>query len=158
MKPISDTLSTMLNHQIAHEMGNELLYRQIASYAHNLGLKGIEGYFSSQADGERDHASWIRDILHDANIQIAVPIVPSKPSVFSSCDEIAQLYVETEAATTDALEMISKQADSEYDIGVQDLMQKMLREQTEEEGSADRFLALAQLAQGDMIKLDLAMR
>ena len=158
MKPISDTLVTMLNRQIAHETGNELLYRHIASYAHTLGLKGIESYFSSQADGERDHAGWLRDLLNNANIQIAVPAIPEKPNKFSSCEEIAALYIEAEASTTDALEAISRQSDAEYDIAVQSLMQKMLEEQTEEEGSADRFALLVQLSGGDMIKLDLAMR
>lgn len=158
MKPVGEQLASMLNAQIAHEIGNELLYRQIASYAHTMGLSGVSKYFSGQADDEAEHARWIIEFLNKANAQVAIPAVAARQSAFASCEEVAALYVETEAATTDALEAIARQADAEYDIGVQDLMQKMLAEQTEEEGAADRFARLVQVCGGDLIKLDLMLR
>jgi len=158
MIPISEKLVSMLNSQVAHEIRNELTYRQISSWAHNRAMKGIASYFSSQADGEHSHADMIMGLLRDANVQLAIPTIEQPPSQFESCEMIASLYTGTEASTTDALEAISRQSDAEYDIAVQSVMQELLREQAEEEGQTERFANAVSLANGNLILLDLMFR
>lgn len=157
MIPVSEKLIFMLEEQTAHEIGNNLQYRMVSSWAETKGLKNIAGYFSKQADGEADHAKWLMDLLKDANVPLAIPTIEKRVSEFASCEVIAQLYIETEAETTNRLESIAKVSDGEYNIGVQNLMQKMLAEQLEEEGSSDKFANLVKLANGSPIMLDLAM-
>ena len=156
MVPISDKLSGMLNAQVGREIGNAHLYRQMASWAHVRGLKNIASFFMGEADGEMGHAKLISDFLSEGNAQIIIPAIEAKPSEFSGCEEIGRLYVEAEAATTEFLEEIAHQSDTEYCISVQDLMQRMLAEQNEEEGISDRTQRLIEAAGGNLILLDLA--
>lgn len=157
MIPISEKLTAELNAQIARELGNRLLYKHFASWAHVRGLKNIEKFFSGQADGEMGHAKLISDLLSDGNVQIAIPAIEGKPSTFESCEQIAGLYVEAEGETTEHLESIYFSAEEEKAIGVSNLLQGMLQEQVEEEGLADRFSNLVGIAAGNLILLDVAV-
>jgi ferritin len=158
MIPISDTLIPILQRQVAHELRNELVYRSVASWAATKWLKGIQAYFSSQADGEAGHAKIIMGLLADANEPLAIPNIENIPSGFTSCEQIASLYIETEAATTAVLETLYFAAESDKAVGVSNIIQGMLTEQIEEEGSGDRFLNAVDLAGGNLLLLDLALR
>ena len=152
---ISETLAGMLNAQISHELANRLQYLMIASWCHGQGLKGLESFFTTQASGEQEHADKFTAYLNEANAQVAVPAVEKRTSEFKDCEQIANLYVETEALTTEKIMALWRQTETDRDIGSQDLLQVMLREQIEEEGLAERFGNLVDLAGGDLLKLDL---
>jgi ferritin len=158
MIPISDTLIPMLQKQISHELRNELIYRTVASWAATKWLKGIQSYFSSQADGEAGHAKIIMGLLADANEPLAIPDIENIPSGFTSCEQILSLYVETEAATTAVLETLYFAAEAQKAIGLSNTIQSMLTEQIEEEGSADRLAQAFETSGGSLILLDLALR
>lgn len=158
MIPISDKLAGMLQAQVAHELRNELIYQHVASWAATKRLRGIQKYFSDQADGESGHAKIVMGMLSDANVPLAVPVIAPSPTGFNSCLEIANLFVETESATTDALESIYDVAESDKCYGISNVIQNMLTEQIEEEGSADSFMNLVEISNGNLIELDLALR
>jgi ferritin len=157
MTVLSEEMSRMLNEQVGREMGNHIFYTMFASWFHVKGLKRLSAFFSGEADGETGHAKLIMALLNDANAQIAIPAIEKKQSDFSDCEEIANLYVEAEAQTTMHLKAIWKQSETDFDIGAQDVLQALLKEQHEEEGSAERFSNLVQASNGDYIKLDLAL-
>jgi len=158
MIPISDTLIPILQKQVSHELRNELVYRSVASWAATKWLKGIQSYFSEQADGEAGHAKIIMGLLADANEPLAIPNIENIPSGFTSCEQIASLYVETEAATTAVLETLYFAAEADRAVGISNVIQPMLTEQLEEEGSSDRFTKLVDMAGGNLLLLDLALR
>lgn len=158
MIPISDTLIPMLQAQASHELRNELVYRSIASWAATKWLKGIQSYFSSQADGEASHAKIIMGLLADANEPLAIPNIENIPSGFTSCEQILSLYTETEAATTAVLETLYFAAEAERAVGISNIVQGMLTEQIEEEGSSDRLAQAFDLCGGSLILLDLTLR
>ena len=156
MIPISDSLASLINAQIGRELGNSHLYKQFASYCHVMGLKHIEKFFATEAEGEQGHAGLLSSLLDNANIQIAIPDIPAKPSSFSGCDVVAQLYSEAEVETTDHLDQLYRAAEEEGNIGVSNVLQGMLEEQIEEQGLTERFANSVKLAGGNLILLDLA--
>ena len=158
MIPISDTLIPILQKQVSHELRNELVYRSVASWAATKWLKGIQAYFSDQADGEASHAKIIMGLLADANEPLAIPNIENVPSGFTSCEQILSLYTETEAATTAVLETLYFAAVAQKAIGISNAIQSLLQEQLVEEGSSDRFLQAVDMAGGNLILLDLALR
>jgi len=155
MVPISDKLSGMLNAQVGREIGNSHLYRQMSSWAHVRGLKNIASFFNGEADGEMGHAKLISDFLSDANVQIVIPDIPAKPTEYKDCLEIANLYMEAEAQTTEFLEGIYQEAESSNAVGVSNLLQGLLQEQLEEEGNSDRVFSLVNESNGNLLLLDL---
>lgn len=155
MIPISDSLAEMLNAQVTREIANKHLYLMFSSWAHVRGLKNIAKFFKGESDGEQGHADLLTGLLNDGNIQISIPSLPVKPSSFSSCEEIARLYEEAEVETTDFLDALYKVAEAEQNIGVSNLLQGMLQEQIEEQGSTERFSSLVKQAGGNLILLDL---
>lgn len=155
MIPISENLAGMLNDQVARELANKHFYLMLASWCHVRGLMNIEKFFKGEASDEQEHANLIMELISDANVQISIPALPVKPSTFTSCEEIARLYAEAEAETTDALESIYKESESQANIGVSNLIQSMLQEQVEEQGLTERFGNLVRQAAGNLLLLDL---
>ena len=152
---ISEQVANLINAQISHELGNRLLYIQISSWAHDLGLKRIAAFFKGESDSEQGHADKFVSYLQEANTQVAVPIIDAKQSIFKDCDDVASSYVEAEATTTRNINSIWEVAIAEKDYATQDLLQWFSHEQVEEEGLAERFSNLVDLANGDYLKLDL---
>ncbi len=156
MIPISDKLAGMLNAQVTREIANRHLYRMIGSWCHVRGLKNLEKFFVGESEGEQGHANLIMGILDDANIQIAIPELPKKPSEFTSCEMIAEIYRDAEIETTDFLDNLYREAEDEGNIGVSNVLQGLLEEQIEEMGLSERFSNLVNQAAGNLILLDLA--
>lgn len=152
----SELLTGLINAQISRELGNRLLYLHIASWFHNQGLKRLAKFFTGEAEGEQGHADRFMGYLREANTQVAVPSIEAKQASFRDADEIANLYIEAEAITTQYIDALWDVAVAEKDWSVQDLLQWFSREQTEEEGLAERFASLANLSNGDLVSLDLA--
>jgi ferritin len=155
MIPVSDRLSDMINQQIGRELGNSFLYEIFASWAHIRGLKNVQKFFLGESSGERDHAALLKKTLDDANIQVAIPNIPQKLSVYVDCESIARAYEDAEAETTDFLDELYKSAESEGNIGVSNVLQGMLEEQIEEQGLTERFKNLVHQANGNLLILDL---
>jgi ferritin len=155
MIPISDPLAQALNEQVTREIANKHLYRMFSSWCHVRGLKNIEKFFAGESEGEQGHANLLMGILDDANIQIAIPSLPAKPSVFTSCEDIANTYERAEVETTDFLEALYRAAEKEGNVGVSNLLQTMLQEQIEEQGLTERFKNLVTQAGGNLLLLDL---
>ena len=155
---LSDTMANLINSQIAHELGNELQYRMVSSWAANQWLKGIAEYFKSQADGEKEHANKFTEYLLTANVPVQIPAIEKRVTTFTDCEAIAQLYQETEAATTDLIDKMQDLASEEDDYGTAQFLDWFSGEQIEEMGSAERFSNLVKLANGDLLKLDLMLR
>lgn len=156
MIPISNDLAKMLNDQVTRELANKHLYLMFASWCHVRGLRNLEKFFKGESEGEQGHANIIMEILNNANVEIAIPELPKKPSMFMGCDEIASLYAEAEVETTDFLEAIYKAAENQGNFGVSNVFQNLLTEQIEEQGLTERFGNLVRQAAGNLILLDLA--
>lgn len=155
---ISDTMAGLINQQISHELGNELQYRMIVSWASNRWLKGVAAYFKEQADGEKEHANKFTDYLLTANVAVQIPAIEKRVTEFPDCESIARLYQETEAATTDLIDKMQDLAFEENDYGTAQFLDWFSGEQIEEMGSATRFAELVKLSNGDLLKLDLMLR
>ena len=157
MIPISEKLIFMLRDQVAHEIGNKLQYLIVKSWAETQGLNNIAKYFGTQAEGEESHADILMNLLKDANSPLVIPTIEARQSEFADAEAVIRVYSETESDTTDRLEAISRVSDTEYNIGVQSVMQTLLLEQTEEEGSVDRLQRALQACGGNVAMLNLSM-
>ena len=157
MKPITDSLASLLNAQASRELGNSILYRHFASWAHVRGLKNIAKFFQGESDGELGHAKMLTDLLNDGNVQIAFTDIPQKPYDLRDCKTISELYADAEVETTDHLDDIYRAAEAEGNVGVSNMIQSMLQEQVEEQGLTERFKALVEQANGNLLLLDLML-
>lgn len=155
---ISESMAGLIQEQISHELGNAIQYEMVASWAANQWLKGIAAYFKGQAHDERDHADKFVGYLALANAPVQVPAIERRVSEFADCDEIARLYQDTEAETTDRINRMQDLASEERDYGTAQFLDWFSGEQIEEEGSAERFASLVKTCGGDLVKLDLMLR
>jgi len=155
MIPISEKLATEVNAQISRELGNSILYAHFASWAHVRGLKNIAKFFKGESDGEKGHAEILTKVLDESNIQIAIPAIPQKPADFADCMAIAEEYERAEVETTDHLDELYQAAESEKCIGLSNVLQSLLEEQLEEQGTTERVKSLFEQAGGNYLLLDL---
>lgn len=157
MSVISDKMAQLINEQIAHELANRMQYLMFSNWFANQGLKNLAKFWKGEADGELGHSDKFVAYLAESNTALKVPAIEQKVQTFNGCEDIANIYIEAESDTTAHLKVIWDLTNFEDDAGTGDLMQWYMREQVEEEGNAERFSNLVDLANGDLIKLDLAI-
>lgn len=152
---VSEELARLLNQQVSNEQGNAHLYEQVACWLRIRGLRHIAKMFAKQAEEERGHAKKLLGYLEEVNAEVVIPSVEAKSYGWDGCEAVAQLYIEAEVQTTLDLIRIMDVAMRENDYSSQDFLQPMLREQSEEVTTAERFKAAVMSAGGNLILLDL---
>lgn len=137
---LSNTLNSVLNQQILHELRNQNIYSQIESYFEDLQLKNLAKYFRVQSLQEKSHADkFIQYINSRTGGKIIISQVDSPSLSLNSIEDVANAIISTEEGTTESIEAIMYlvlEEKSYIDIG---FIQSMLDEQVEEEDWANEL-------------------
>jgi ferritin len=138
---LSNELNGALNEQINIEYHNSLIYAQIASYFEDLQLKKIAEYFRNQSQDEKSHADkFIAHINDRTGGSVSIAETPAPISTQGmDISRIAELYISTEESTTESIESLYELANEEKSFIDLPFLLDMVREQVEEEDSAQEF-------------------
>lgn len=152
---LSPSLNDAFCEQISIEYHNQLIYAQIASYFEDLQLKKISEYFRKQSDDEKSHADkFIAHINDRIGGEVSLASISSPVSTQGmKILDIANIYVQTEESTTESIESLYDMAVDEKSFIDLPFLLDMLREQIDEEQSAQEF-SMRILAIKDIYLLD----
>ena len=150
---LKESLNSAFNEQITHEMRNVSIYRQIQSFFDGMQLTNIAKYFKNQADHENDHAKMLIEYVNSrigGNIKIQTI---EDPIEITSVEQIANLYLEVEQGTTESIEALYSLAFEEKSFIDLPLISCFLKEQVEEESSAENFKVRVKMVK-DLVLFD----
>jgi len=137
---ISASLNDIFNQQIIHEYRNQLIYTQIESLFEALQLKNIAKYFHEQSEHEKEHGDMIVQYLNDrTGGKVNIGEVDAPEISEFDLENIASMYVSVEEGTTESLESIYEFALENKSFIDLPFLSDMLKEQVEEEDSANVF-------------------
>jgi len=137
---ISPSLNDIFNQQIIHEYRNQLIYTQIESLFEVLQLKNIAKYFHEQSEHEKGHGDMIVQYLNDrTGGKVNIGEVDAPEISEFDLENIASMYVSVEEGTTESLESIYEFALENKSFIDLPFLSDMLKEQVEEEDSANVF-------------------
>lgn len=154
---LSESLNSALNEQILHELKNQNIYSQIASYFEDLQLKKIAEYFYNQSLHEKSHADkFIKYINSRTGGKVSILEVDSLNLNLSTKESVADIYVSTEEGTTESIESIMDLLLDEKSYIDMGFIQEMLNEQVEEEDSASEFALKLKMC-SDLVLFDTTL-
>lgn len=151
---LSPKLVSALSEQMNFEFLSERVYRAVEAYFDSINLDSLKALMRSQADGEHEHAMKFYDYLLD---RLAIPDVstfpafpyklPSKPS------EALALVYEHEQKVTERICALKEQAMKEEDHATCEFLLWFIREQVEEERTAEKWSSLAKSIKDEPVGL-----
>lgn len=142
----SSRLVELLNAQLAMEFGNHNQYLALAAWCDDRSLSGLSAFYRGQAYEEYKHAILIYSWMLDWDLPIEMqPIVGASVDA-DSAQRIAELALESEESTTDAIHAIYDLAHEEKVWALKDAFSWFVNEQVEELAVAKENLDRARLA------------
>ncbi|MFH1645127.1 MAG: ferritin [Candidatus Omnitrophota bacterium] len=150
---LNEDVLKALNTQINRELYSGYLYFSMAAYAHAAKLTGVANWFQCQAREELVHAQKIYDYVWQTGARVVLNGIDQPPVDFSSVLNLFELTLTHEKKVTgminELVEIAKKYNDSETD----NFLLWFVKEQVEEEESAEAVLNKARAAEGDIEKL-----
>lgn len=137
---LSKNLSDALNKQINEEMWSSNLYLSMAIYFDKKGLTGCAHWMKKQSQEELEHAyemiAW--SVKRGGNPEIGqVNVVPTG---WGSTLEVFEHVYEHEVHVSEAINKLVDLASAEKDKATQDFLWGFVREQVEEEDTAQQLV------------------
>jgi ferritin len=137
---LSKKLSDALNQQINEEMWSSNLYLSMSIYFDKMGLSGCAHWMKKQSEEELEHAhkmiNW--SIIRGGNPEVyQVNVVPTG---WGSPLEVFEHVYEHEVHVSEAIDKLVDIASAEKDKATQDFLWGFVREQVEEEDSAQKII------------------
>lgn len=137
---LNEKTKELLNSQINKEFYSAYLYLAFANYFDNNGLDGFANYFKIQAQEERDHALLFLEFLQNNGILPMLEGIEKPNQNFSSIKEVLQEALNHEKYVTASINTIYDEAINNKDYRTTQFLDWFVKEQLEEEKSADDLL------------------
>lgn len=139
----------LLNQQINKEFYSAYLYMDIANYYADQNLGGFENWFTVQMQEERDHALLFRQYLLNNSESIKLDQIAAPDVKYSSFREPLAKALEHEEYVTASINAIYEAAYKYKDYRTMQFLDWFIKEQGEEEKSADDNIKKYDLFAGD---------
>jgi ferritin len=147
---------TELNRQLNHEFSAAHAYLAMSTWCAARNLKGFAGFFSKQAEEEREHAEKMIEHVLDRGLapQLAAILAPKQE--FDSLLKVAEQAQKMEQVNTQGINAVYEAAVAAKDYPAQVLMHWFINEQVEEEAWAAEMVDRVQGATcaGSLLDLD----
>ena len=137
---LNEKTKELLNSQINKEFYSAYLYLAFANYFDDNGLDGFANYFKIQAQEERDHALLFLEFLQNNGILPVLEGIEKPNQNFSSIKEVLQEALNHEKYVTASINAIYDEAINNKDYRTTQFLDWFVKEQLEEEKSADDLL------------------
>ncbi len=150
---LSNKMEKELNEQINAEMYSSYLYLSMASDLNNKALDGFSSWMKTQAQEELYHAMKLYDFVLERGGSITLDTIEAPQTEWKSPLEIFQVAYKHELLVTSLINDLVDLAIKEKDHATNNFLQWYVKEQVEEEASADEIVQKLKLigSQGNAI-------
>ena len=139
----------LLNQQINKELYSAYLYLDFSNYFKAKGLDGFANWYMIQAQEERDHAMLFYQYLQNENQTVTLEAIAKPDKVFSAHMDVLRAGLEHEDYVTSLINDIYAAAYDVRDFRTMQFLDWFVKEQGEEEKTADGLVKKFQLYGGD---------
>jgi ferritin len=160
---LNKKIQSALNDQIALEVNSAYLYLSMAAFFEGENLSGFAHWMKLQYQEETGHAMKLFDYLNDRGGKVVLQAIGQPNSRFKSAREVFQSVLEHEREVSGSIGKLYELAVKEGDHATMVEMQWFIKEQVEEEKTAEKILEQLKVV-GDhavsllMLDRQLAMR
>lgn len=154
---ISKKIQDKLNDQLNKELFSSYLYLYMSAHCRSISLDGCAHWLRLQADEEREHAMKFFDYIEEQQGTVVLGSIAEPRGKFRSVQEVFEKVLEHEKYVTKSINQIMEFAVQEKDFATQNFLQWFIKEQVEEESSAQQALDRFKLAgdsMGAVLQLD----
>ena len=139
----------LLNDQINKEFYSAYLYLEISNYFSDLDLDGFSNWYYIQAQEERDHAMLFLKYLQQNGIKPVLKTIDAPAEEFKTAIDPLLKGAEHERYVTDLIHNIYDAAYSVKDFRTMQFLDWFVKEQCEEEKTADDMIKKMELFGND---------
>ena len=156
-------VAELLNEQINKEFYSAYLYLEFSAFFEDEGLDGFANWYKVQAQEERDHAMLMFQYLQNNNVRPALEAVATPESAPADRAKVLQAGLEHERYVTGLIHAIYDAAYSVKDFRTMQFLDWFVKEQGEEEKTAEDLVKKMELFGGDakglyMLNSEMAAR
>ena len=137
---ISKKLETAINDQINFEMYSSYIYMSMATHFDSINLKGFSHWMKVQAQEELTHAMRFWRYLIDRGGKVVLSQIQGPTTSWQSPLAVFEDALHHEHIVTGKINKLVDIARSESDYASDNLLQWFIKEQVEEEASADEVI------------------
>ncbi len=146
-------LCEAIEEQINFELYSSYLYLSMASYMSTQNWKGFTNWFKVQTQEERAHAEVLFDYLLERGELVNLKQIAEPKHTWNTLEEMFEEVFNHEKEVTRRLNEIINIAHDVRDHAAYDLLMLFIKEQVEEENSADEVLTSIKRIGSDMSAL-----
>jgi len=150
---ISKKLSDAINYQINREIYSAYLYYSMASYFDATGLIGCAAWMKSQFQEEMLHAAKMYDYLYERGSRVVMLPIEAPRTLWISPLEAFEQTLAHEKAVTELINNLVSLAKSEGDAEAEKFLAWYVKEQVEEEETAEDKVKRFNEAASDKAKI-----
>ena len=143
---ISQKLQDAINGQITAEMWSSNLYLSMSFFLQSKGLDGSAHWMKKQSQEEMEHAYSMANYLSQRGGSAKVSQIDAVPQNWANLLEVFQKVYDHECHVSKLIENLVRLASEEHDMATQDFLWGFVREQVEEEATAQNIVEKLQLA------------
>lgn len=154
---LKQSLVTLINDQIEHELFSAYLYLSMAAYFESTSLPGFAKWMRMQSDEEREHAMKFFDYLVDRGARVELHAISQPQAEWTSPLDVFEQALQHEQKVTSLINTIYEKAVQEKDYPTQVMLHWFIEEQVEEEKNAAQIVDMLRMAEehkGTLINLD----
>jgi ferritin len=157
---ISEKMEKALNDQINEELYSAYLYLAMSAWFESQNLPGFASWMRVQMREENVHAMKFFEYIHERRGRAVLKAIKEPGQEWKSPLAAFEAALQHEQHITGCIGNLMNQASAEKDHATAGLLQWFVKEQVEEEASADRIvqmLKMAANAPGALLMLDHVM-
>jgi len=146
-----------LNEQINAETYSGYLYLAMAAYFESVNLRGFAHWMRVQAKEEMNHAGKIFDYVNERRGRVTLTAVEAPQAEWKSSLAVFEAAYKHECKVSAMIDKLVELARGAKDNATENFLQWFVKEQVEEEASADEIVQLLKLAKdapGALLMID----
>jgi ferritin len=138
---LSKAMQEAINEQINAELYSAYLYLSMAAYAEAGGLPGFAHWMRLQSQEEVEHALKFYGYVNERGGRVALKAIEQPPLEFEGARHVFEQTLEHERKVTGLIHALYERAVKESDYPTQVLLHWFIKEQVEEESTAEQILS-----------------
>jgi len=137
---IKASVQKAINDQIRKEFYSYYLYLSMAAYFESINLRGFAHWMRVQAKEEQEHAMKFFEYIIERQGEVVLEAIDAPTAKWKSPIDVFEGAYNHERMVTESIHKIVDLAESEKDHATSVFLQWFVKEQVEEEGSANDIL------------------
>ncbi len=155
---ISQNLQNAINGQIAAEMWSANLYLSMSYYFESKGYNGFASWMKVQAKEENEHADMLAQYVMKRGGRAVVSAIEAVPQEWTSPLDVFEHVYKHECHVSKLIDKLVDVASADKDKASQDFLWSFVREQVEEEATAQSIVDKIKLGgEAALYHLDLKL-